>query len=171
MISAKKPGGGLRSCVDYRALSAMTVKTRYRIPQMKDILSQLCKVKYCTKLDIIAAFNNLRIKEGDEWETAFTTKFDSFEYLMMPFGLCNAPSSFQGYIDDALQNFLDVFWTDYLDDILIYSQTLEEHIRYVKRVLAKLREKELGLYMDLTKSEFHVQEVQYLGLIVSTQGI
>ncbi|OAG36273.1 hypothetical protein AYO21_09515 [Fonsecaea monophora] len=131
MISAKKPGGGLRFCVYYRALNAITVKNRYPIPRMKDLLSRLWKARYYTKLDIIAAFNKLRIKEGGEWETAFTTKFGSFEYLVMPFGLCNAPSSLQGYINDALQTFLDVFCTAYLDDILTHSQTLEAkpHLR------------------------------------------
>ena len=94
VILVKKPGGGLRFCVDYRALNAITVKNRYPIPKVRETLNRLCKAKFYSKLDIIAAFNNLRIQEGKEWLTAFTTRFGQFEYLVMLFGLCNAPSTF-----------------------------------------------------------------------------
>jgi len=169
VLFVRKPGGGLRFCVDYRALNAITVKNRYPIPLIRETLDRLCRAKYYTKLDIIAAFNRLRIAKGDEWKTAFRTRYGLFEYLVMPFGLTNGPASFQHYVNDALRDYLDVFCTAYLDDILIYSNTLKEHKQHVRQVLQRL--KEFGLQADIAKCEFHVQEVKYLGLIVGTNGI
>ncbi|KAM3518660.1 hypothetical protein MY4038_010031, partial [Beauveria bassiana] len=169
VLFVRKPGGGLRFCVDYRALNALTVKNRYPIPLVRETLDRLCRARYYTKLDIIAAFNRLRIAKGDEWMTAFRTRYGLFEYLVLPFGLTNGPASFQHYVNDALREYLDIFCTAYLDDILIYSNSLEEHKRHIKQVLQRLRE--FGLQADIAKCEFHVQEVQYLGLIVGTNGI
>lgn len=169
VLFVRKPGGGLRFCVDYRALNALTVKNRYPIPLIRETLDRLCRARYYTKLDIIAAFNRLRIAKGDEWKTAFRTRYGLFEYLVMPFGLTNGPASFQHYVNDALREYLDLFCTAYLDDILIYSNSLKEHKEHVKQVLQRLRE--YGLQADIAKCEFHVQEVKYLGLIVSTDGL
>ena len=169
VLFVRKPGGGLRFCVDYRGLNAITVKNRYPIPLIRETLDRLCRARYYTKLDIIAAFNRLRIAKGDEWKTAFRTRYGLFEYLVMPFGLTNGPASFQHYINDALRDYLDVFCTAYLDDILIYSNTLKEHKQHVRQVLQRLRE--FGLQADIAKCEFHVQEVKYLGLIVGTNSI
>jgi hypothetical protein len=169
VIFVKKPGGGLRFCVDYRALNAVTVKNRYPIPLIQETLSRLSKAKYYTKLDIIAAFNRLRIAEGDEWLTAFRTRYGLFEYLVMPFGLANAPSTFQHFVNDVLRPFLDIFCTAYLDDILIYSETLHEHKEHVRSVLNAL--KEAGLQLDVDKCEFHQTEVTYLGYVVGVDGI
>ncbi|KAL2444003.1 Transposon Tf2-6 polyprotein [Exophiala dermatitidis] len=169
VILVKKPGGGLRFCVDYRALNAITIKNRYPIPKIRETLDRLCKAKYYTKFDVIAAFNRLRMKEGDEWKTAFVTRFGQFEYLVMPFGLCNAPSSFQDYVNRALQDILDEYCTAYLDDILIFSDSLEEHRQHVKEVLKRLQK--AGLYVDINKTEFHTREVKYLGVMVSTNGV
>lgn len=169
VLFVRKPGGGLRFCIDYRALNAITVKNRYPIPLIRETLDRLCRAKFYTKLDITAAFNRLRIAAGDEWKTAFRTRYGLFEYLVMPFGLTNGPASFQHYINDSLREYLDVFCTAYLDDILIYSDTLEEHKKHVRQVLERLRK--YGLQADIAKCEFHVQEVKYLGLIVGTRGI
>jgi hypothetical protein len=169
VIFVKKPGGGLRFCVDYRALNAITIKNRYPIPLIQETLNRLSKARYYTKLDIIAAFNRLRITKGDEWLTAFRTRYGLFEYLVMPFGLANAPSSFQHYINDVLRPYLDIFCTAYIDDILIYSDNLTDHRKHVELVLRALRD--AGLQLDIDKCEFHKTEVLYLGLIVSTEGI
>ena len=152
-ILVKKPGGGLRFYVDYRALNAITIKNRYPIPRIRETLDRLCKAKYFTKFDIIAAFNRMRVKEGDEWKTAFVTRFGQFEYLVMPFGLCNAPASFQNYINTALQDILDVFCTAYLDDILIFSDIKEEHEKHVNEVLKRLDAAKLNI--DIEKLEFY----------------
>ncbi|TKA50332.1 hypothetical protein B0A49_13656, partial [Cryomyces minteri] len=169
VLFVKKPGGGLRFCVDYRKLNEITVKNRYPLPLVKETLARLSKAKYYSKIDIIAAFNRLRMAHGHEWKTAFRCRYGLFEYLVMPFGLCNAPSSFQHYMNDVLREYLDIFCTAYVDDILIYSNTLSEHKGHVRAILGKLCE--AGLQADISKCEFHVQEIKYLGLIISTEGI
>lgn len=169
VLFAKKPGGGLRFCVDYRGLNTVTIKNRYAMPLIQETLSRLSKAKFFTKLDIIAAFNHIRIKEGQEWMTAFNTRYGLFETLVMPFGLSNAPATFQARINEILRPFLDIFCTAYIDDILIYSDTQSEHREHVKAVLYALRD--AGLRCDIKKCEFEVQEVTYLGLIISTTGI
>jgi hypothetical protein len=169
VIFVKKPGGGLRFCVDYRGLNALTIKNQYLIPLLQETLSQLSKANFYTKLDIIAAFNKLRIAEGDKWLTAFRTRYRLFKYLVMPFGLANAPSTFQHYVNDALQPYLDLFCSAYIDDILIFSNTLAEHKQHVQLVLKAMEE--AGLQLDVDKCEFHKTEVTYLGYVVSTEGI
>ena len=169
VLFVKKPGGGLRFCVDYRGLNAVTVKNRYPLPLITETLNRLSRAKVFTKLDIISAFNRLRIREGDEELTAFRTRFGLFEYLVLPFGLCNGPASFQHYINNTLRKYLDDFYTAYLDDILVYSETEAEHEIHVNRILQKLRE--AGLQADITKSEFHITQVPYLGLIITTEGV
>jgi len=138
VLFVKKPGGGLRFCVDYRGLNEITIKNRYPLPLISETLTRLSSAKIFTKLDIISAFNRLRIKDGDEWKTAFRTRFGLFEYLVLPFGLCNGPASFQNYINDILREFLDVFCTAYLDDILIYSDNETEHEIHVRTILQRL---------------------------------
>lgn len=165
----RKPEGGLRVCVDYQALNAITEKSRYPIPNINETLSRLGRAKIFTKLDVVAAFNRIRIKEGHEYLTAFNTRYGQFEYLVMPFGLCNAPGTFQSFINNSVLEYLDRFCTAYLDDVLIYSENEEEHAENVNRVLRRLREREL--HLDLDKCEFNVRLVKYLGLIVGTDGI
>src|SRR5256886_15416986 len=110
------------------------------------------------------------MKEGEEWKTAFRTRYGHYEYLVMPFGLTNAPATFQSLINATLQEYLDVFVVAYLDDVLIYSAgTLEEHIQDIKKVMKKLQQKDLQLKIE--KCEFHQKEVSFLGSIVSTNGI
>jgi hypothetical protein len=169
VLFVKKPGGGLRFCVDYRALNAITVKDRYPLPLVTETLARLSKAKYFTKLDVIAAFNRMRIADGDEWKTAFRTRYGLFEYNVVPFGLSNAPSAFQHFINNVLHEHLDEFCSAYIDDILIYSDDLESHQKHVRWVLEATRK--VGLQLDIKKCEFHVSEVTYLGLIVSTEGI
>ena len=165
VLFVRKPGGGLRFCVDYRGLNAITVKNRYPLPLIRETLDRLAKVKFFIKLDIIAAFNKLRMAAGEEWKTAFRTRYGLYEYLVLPFGLSNAPSSFQHYINDSLREFLDVFCTAYIDDILIYSNSRKEHTQHVRKVLERLRS--AGLQVDIEKCEFSVtvswDEGQVLG--------
>ena len=121
VLFVKKPGGGLRFCVDYRALNAITEKDRYPMPLIKDTLRSISKSTWITKVDVRAAFHKLRIREGDEEKTAFRTRFGSFEWLVTPFGLQGAPAAFQRYVNQTLGDYLDVCCTAYLDDILIYT--------------------------------------------------
>ncbi len=169
VLIVKKPDGGLRICVDYRALNSLTVKNRNAPPLIRETLAKLCTARVFSKFDIIAAFNEVRMKEGDEEKTAFLTRYGLFEYLVMPFGLCNAPSTFQAFINEVLREHLDVFCSAYLDDILIYSNNKTEHIEHIKKVLQKL--KDAGMYLDINKCQFHVQEVKYLGIMITTEGL
>ena len=107
----------------------------------------------------MAAFNKIRIAEGDEWKTAFHTRYGLYEYLVMRFRLANAPSFFHHYINDTLREYLDIFCTSYLDDILIYSETLKEHRQHLRWILQALRK--TGFYAEIEKCQFHVQETIY----------
>ena len=125
--------------------------------------------KYITKLDIIAAFNKLRMHPNSEEYTTFVTSLGAYKYHVLPFGLTNGPANYQHYMNDVLFEFLNKFCQAYLDDILIYSKTKKEHINHVRLVLAKLRQ--AGLQVDIHKCEFHVQETTFLGVILSTEGL
>ncbi|KAJ6437992.1 retrovirus polyprotein [Purpureocillium lavendulum] len=165
VLFVRKPGGGLRFCVDYRGLNAITKKDRYPLPLIEETLRSLSKAKWLTKLDVIAAFHKVRVAEGDEWKTAFRTRYGLYEWLVTPFGLTGAPATFQRYINHTLREFLDEFCSAYIDDILIYSSgSLADHRKKVKQVLARLRD--AGLQIDIDKCEFETTSVKYLGFIV-----
>ena len=122
-----------------------------------------------TKLDLRGAYNLVRIRKDDEWKTAFRTRYGHFEYKVMPFGLTNAPATFQHMLNDILREFIDIFIIVYLDDILIYSKSLDSHIEHVRKVLKKLLENRL--YVKLEKLTFHQQEVTFLGYRIGHDGI
>jgi len=130
---------------------------------------QLSRAKIFTKLDIHGAYNLIRLRAGEEWKTAFRTRYGLFESLVMPFGLTNAPATFQAFINDALRPFLDRFCTAYLDDILIYSEKEEQHIEHVKQILKALTK--AGLQVKPQKCEFHTNNVEYLGFIITAEGL
>ena len=165
-----KPDGSLRLCVDYRGLNNLTIKNRYPLPLIGESLNWLGQVKRFTQLDLTSAYHWMRIKEGDEWKTAFRTRYSHFEYQVMSFGLSNAPTSFQGYINKILAKKLDVFVIFYLDDILIYSKDAgQAHVDAVRWVLNKRRKH--GLFAKLKKCRFHKNEVRFLGYVVSARGV
>jgi hypothetical protein len=164
-----KKDGSLQLCVDYRPLNAITIKDRYPLPLIHEIQDQIRGAKWFTKLDITDAYNHIRIAKGEEWKTAFRTKFGHYKYLVMPFGLTNAPASFQQFINEVLQEHLHLFVIAYLDDILIFSRNEQEHVEHVSQVLEKLQDANIKL--KLKKCEFHVQETEFLGHWISTEGI
>ena len=165
VLFAKKPGGGLRLCIDYRALNAITKKDRYPLPLIRETLNSLSKAKWFTKLDVIAAFHKIRVAPGDEWKTAFRTRFGLFEWLVTPFGMANSPSTFQRYINWTLREHLDDFCSAYLDDVLIYTDgDLRQHREHVRKVLSKLQA--AGLQVDIKKCEFEVKTTKYLRFII-----
>ena len=161
----KKGTTKLRLVVDYRRLNDDTIKNRYPLPLIKEMKDRLAGAKWFTRLDLPWGFGHIRVKEGDEWKTAFRTRYGHFEYQVMPMGLTNAPATFQSMIDHTLRPFLDEFVFVYIDDILIYSKTLEEHKRHVHQVLKKLEEKNLSVHP--AKSEFHVQKTVFLGFEIT----
>lgn len=169
ILFAKKKDGTLRLCVDYRGLNKVTVKNRHPLPLITESLEQLAEARFYTKLDVREAYHRIRIKEGDEWKTAFRTRYGHFEYTVMPFGLTNAPAQFQAYINQALIGLVDITCIVYLDDILVFSKTKQEHVQHVREVLQRLREHKL--YVHLDKCEWHVQRTEYLGYIVSPEGV
>jgi len=135
VLFVKKPDGSLRLCINYRALNRMTIKNHYPLPLISELLDRMKGAKYFTKIDVRDAFNRLRIALGQEYKTAFRTRYGHLEYLVMPFGLTNGPGSFQAYINDIIRECLDRFAVAYMDDILVYSNSLEEHILHVRTVL------------------------------------
>ena len=165
ILFIKKPGGGLRFYINYRALNTLTRKDRYPLPLIKETLNSLSEAKWFTKLDIIAAFHKIRIAKGEEWKTAFRTRYGLFEWLVTPFGLTGAPATFQRYINWVLREYIDEFCSAYIDDILIFSNgSLADHREKVKKVLQRLRE--TGLQLDIGKCEFEVKTVKYLGFVI-----
>lgn len=169
VLFAKKADGGLRFCVDYRKLNAISRKDRYPLPLIDETLSRISKARIFTKIDIRQAFHKIRMTEDSETLTTFRTRYGAYKYKVMPFGLTNGPATFQRFMNDALLGYIDDFVSAYIDDILIYSDSEAEHEEHVKKVLERLRE--AGLQADLKKCEFHVQKTKYLGFIVGTEGI
>lgn len=169
ILLAKKPGGGVRFCVDYRKLNELTKKDAYPLPLIEETLAQLKRARIFTKIDIRQAFFKLRMAVEAEDLTTMTTRFGAFKWKVLPFGLTGGPASWQRFINDVLWEYLNDFCTAYLDDILIYSNNMKEHREHVRKVLAKLRE--AGIQADVDKCEFHVTTTKYLGMIISTDGI
>lgn len=169
LLVVKKPGGGLRICIDYRQLNALTIKNRNSPPQIRDTLARMNKARVFSKFDVIAAFNRLRVRPEDQEKTAFITRYGLYEYICMPFGLCNAPGTFQEYINRVLAEYLDEFCSAYLDDVLVYSEDESLHEDHCRKVLTRLRK--AGLFLDIGKCQFSVKKVTYLGMILSTEGL
>jgi hypothetical protein len=169
ILFVKKSDGSLRLCVDYRGLNKITIKNRYPLPLIQENLDRLQEAKFFTKIDLRGAYNLIRIAAGEEWKTAFRTRYGLFEYLVMPFGLTNAPASFQQLMNEVLRQFLDISVIVYLDDILIYSKTREDHVFHVKQVLEKLREHRL--WAKAEKCRFFQNSVDFLGYVVSQDGV
>ena len=164
----KKEPGKLRKVSDYRGINAITVRDQYPIPLIRELQDRLREAQWYTKLDEDVSFHLVRMAEGEEWKTAFGTRYGSFEWLVMPMGLTNAPATQQRLGQTALGPYLDVFVILYIDDILIYSTTLEEHRDHVRKVLTALREYDIRC--NPKKCVFHVQEVEFLGHIVTPEG-
>ncbi len=165
----EKRDGSLRPCIDYRGLNNVTVKFRYPLPLVPAALEQLREAKIYTKLDLRSAYNLIRIKEGDEWKTAFSTTGGHYEYFVMPFGLANAPAVFQSFINEIFRDMLNQYVIAYIDDILIYSKSEDEHIEHVRTILTHLHEHQLFVKAD--KCEFHVQHTTFLGYHISHHGV
>jgi hypothetical protein len=165
----RKPGDGLRFCVNYRKFNEITKKDRIPLPLIIETLRIMAKAVWYTKLDVSAAFYKIRIKEGDEWKTAFRTRFGSFEWLVISFGLTDAFAIFQRYINNVLREFLNDFVFVYIDDIIIFTNGfLQKHRNQVVRVMKKLRN--AGLQLDIDKCEFEQKKIKYLGYIINSEN-
>ena len=169
ILFVKKKDGSLRLCVDFRGLNKISKKDRYPLPLISDLLDSPGKARIYTKIDLRHAYHLVRIREGDEWKTTFRTKYGSFEWLVMPFGLSNAPGAFQRFMNDVFADMLDVCVVVYLDNILIYSTDKSTHRKQVKEVLRRLRKH--GLYAKPEKCEFDRESVEYLDYVLSPAGL
>jgi hypothetical protein len=168
-FSLKKKDGSLHLCVDFRGLNKISKKDRYPLPLISDLLDSLGKAQIYTKIDLQHTYHLVRVCEGDEWKTTFRTKYGSFEWMVMPFGLSNAPGAFQRFMNDIFADMLDVCVIVYIDDILIYSSDKATHRKQVKEVLRWLRKH--GLYAKPDKCEFDHDTVEYLGYVLSPAGL
>ena len=158
----KKLDGGLRLVIDFRGINAVTVKNKFPLPLIGEMLDRLHEAKVFTKIDLRNAYHQVRTKEGDEWMTAF-------ESLVCPMGLTNAPACFQRFINEILKKYLDLICVGILDDVIIYSKIMEEHIPHVRSILAVLRKH--CLYAKIQKCEFHKPSMTFVGFLVSADGI
>ncbi|KAK3523516.1 hypothetical protein QTP70_001181 [Hemibagrus guttatus] len=164
-----KKDGGLRPCINYRGLNAVAIRYPYPLPLVPAALEQLRGAQAFTKLDLRSAYNLVRFREGDEWKTAFHTTHGHYEYCVMPFSLTNAPAVFQALINKVFRDLLGRGVIAYIDDILVYSASMEEHVIQVREVLARLQQHHL--YVKLEKCKFHRSMVMFLGYVILHQGV
>ena len=158
-----------RVCVNYKALNNFIIKNRNVSSLIKDILSRLCKIKWYNKFDIIIAFNEICMRKSDEQKTIFLTRYKLFEYIVMSFDLCNALETFQIFINVTLKEYLNDFCSRYLDDILVYNETRDNHVKHVFKMLKRLQK--VDLFLNIDKCEFFVQKMKYLKLIIIIDDI
>ena len=168
-LIVKKKDGEPRVVVDYRGLNDITIKNKYPLPLMDELFDRVFGAKYFSKLDLRTGFHQIRVAEADVEKTAFRTRYGSFEYLVLPMGLCNAPGTFMQLMNDTFRDMLDRSVLVFLDDILVFSRTKGEHVRHLREVLTRLRSQKL--YAKRTKCEFMRDEVEFLGHRLGAEGL
>ncbi|KAJ9558183.1 hypothetical protein OSB04_012797 [Centaurea solstitialis] len=169
VLFMKKKDGTMRMCIDYRELKKVTVKNKYPLPRIDDLFDQLQGAKFFSKIDLRSGYHQLKVREEDIPKTAFRTRYGHYEFLVMSFGLTNAPAAFMDLMNRVCKPYLDKFVIVFIDDILIYSKTAEEHGEHLRKVLEMLKREQL--YAKFSKCEFWLKEVQFLGHIVTQEGI
>jgi len=170
ILFVPKPNGrGLRLCVDYRGINRITIPNRYPLPQMQELQDRIQGAQWFTKMDLKNGFHLIRIKEEDEWKTTFCTWYGLYEFLVMPFGLSNAPATFQDMMNHIFRDMLDLGLLAYMDDLLIYAKTVEEHDKIVQEILRRLRENKLAVSPD--KCVWRQTEMEFLGYLIGREGI
>lgn len=169
VIFVKKKDGSLRFCVDYRGLNDLTVRNSYPLPHMDDLFDRLAGAQYFSKIDLRTGFYQIPLPEEDRAKTAFRTRYGHFEWTVLPMGLTNAPATFQHLMNHTFREFLDRCVLVFLDDIVVYSRTLDEHVRDVRAALQRL--KDTGLYAKKSKCELFMHEIEFLGHRVGRDGL
>ncbi|XP_065866494.1 uncharacterized protein [Euphorbia lathyris] len=169
VLFVKKKDGTMRLCIDYRQLNKVTIRNKYPLPRIDDLFDQLQGAIIFSKIDLRTGYHQLKIREGDVQKTAFRTRYGHYEFLVMPFGLTNAPAAFMDLMNRIFKPYLDTFVIVFIDDILVYSKSKEDHSKHLRTVLQILREKQL--YAKFSKCEFWLDEIMFLGHVVSAKGI
>ncbi|WVZ24644.1 hypothetical protein V8G54_003188 [Vigna mungo] len=169
VLLVKKKDGSSRLCIDYRQLKKLTIKNKYPLPRIDDLLDQLHGATVFSKIDLRSGYHQILVKEDDIQKTAFRSRYDHYEYVVMSFGVTNTPAIFMDYMNRIFRPYLDKFVVVFIDDILIYSKNRAEHEDHLRMVLGVLREKQL--YAKLSKCEFWMDQVQFLGHVISAGGI
>jgi len=165
----KKKDGSMRLCVDYRQLNKVTIKNPYLLPMIDDLMDQLVGGEMFSKTDLRSRYHHIRVKAEDISKTAFRTRYGHYEYSVMSFGVTNAPGVFMEYMNQIFHRYLDQFVVVFIDDILVYSKSEEEHAEHLRIVLQVLKEKQL--FAKLSKFEFWLREVSFLSHVISRGGI
>ena len=165
----KKKDDTLRMCVDYHPLNAVTIKNKYPLPRIDTLFDQLAGAKVFSKIDLRSGYHQIKIRPQDIPKTVFSTRYGLYEYLVISFGLTNAPAFFMYLMNSVFMLELDKFVVVFIDDILIYSKNKEEHAQHLRIVLTRLREHKL--YAKFSKCEFWLQRVEFLGHVLSPEGI
>jgi hypothetical protein len=169
VLFVKKKDGSMRMCVDYRALNDVTIKNKYPLPRIDDLFDQLKGAKYFSKIDLRSGYHQLKIKESDIPKTAFVTRYGQYEFTVMSFGLTNAPAYFMNLMNKVFMEELDKFVVVFIDDILIYSKSVDEHEQHLRVVLERLRAHKL--YAKFSKCEFWLEKVAFLGHVLTAEGV
>ena len=169
ILFVRKKDGSTRMCMDYRALNESTVKNSYPLPRVEDLLDQLQGAKVFSKIDLRSGYHQIRIHEQDTHKTAFRSRYGLYEFRVLPFGLTNAPAHFMALMQEVFHELLDTCAVVYLDDVLIYSRTVDEHDKHLTRVLQLLREHKL--YAKLSKCELYQSRISFLGHTLSSEGV
>jgi hypothetical protein len=169
VLFVEKKDGTQRMCVDYHSLNEVTIKNKYPLPRIEDLFDQMKGASVFSKIDLRSGYHQLKIRESDIPKTAFRTRYGLYEYTVMSFGLTNAPAYFMYLMNKVFMEYLDKFVVVFIDDILIFSKTEEQHEKHLRMVLEKLRSNQL--YAKFSKCEFWLTEVTFLGHVISTGGI
>uniref|UniRef100_A0A388MA01 Reverse transcriptase domain-containing protein n=1 Tax=Chara braunii TaxID=69332 RepID=A0A388MA01_CHABU len=169
VLFVPKKEGELRMCIDYRGLNAITVKNAEPLPRIDDLLDRVEGAKYFSKIDLKSGYHQIEVHPDDQYKTAFRTRYGHYEFIVMPFGLTNAPATFQRCMNDLFRPWLDKFVVVYLDDILVFSRTLEEHRGHLRQVLEKLRE--ANFKINAKKCDWAKTQVLYLGHVLDGDGV
>ncbi|GJX19009.1 putative reverse transcriptase domain-containing protein [Tanacetum coccineum] len=169
VLFVKKKDGSFRMCIDYHELNKLTIKNRYLLTRIVDLFDQLQGARYFSKIDLRSGYHQLRVHDDDISKTAFRTRYGHFEFMVMPFGLTNAPAVFMDLMNRVCKPYLDKLVIVFIDDILIYSKTKEDHENHLRLMLDLLRKDKL--YAKFSKCEFWLQELHFLGHVVNHDGI
>jgi hypothetical protein len=169
VVVVKKKNGKFRLCVNYKALNDVTKKDNYPLPRVDDIFDSLKGAKWFITLDLASGYWQIKVRTEDQEKTAFITKFGLFEFKVMPFGLCNAPATFQRIMNKILGTSIEKYVMVYLDDVIIYSHTFEEHLKHLEEVLNRIRK--ANLHLKAEKCYFGANELQFLGHVVGEDGV